>query len=197
MKEILEKEDKRIETADPSFFEQEQEKEKIFPKKYVFSESIAVYCLCPLSNGKIGIAGRDETIKIIDANLKQISTILINDKGPILTLAEFEENILISGGADCFIKIYDINKKRCICLKFHNDSFVSGGNDKIIRIFSFALEEDKNKKVIKLNAKLEGHNDEIYCLFELLDGRIASGSADLTIKIWDLNNKTCLQILVG
>ena len=215
IKEILENKDKRIETADPSCFEQEQETEKILPKKYVFSESIAVYCLCPLSNGKIGIAGRDETIKIIDINLKQINTILISDKGPILSLAEFAENIIISGGADNFIKIYDISKKRCVCLdkyggrkiqsqinciirlKLHNDSFASGGNDKIIKIFTYALDENKNKKIIKLNTKLEGHDGEIYCLLELLDGRIASGSADLTIKIWDLTNKTCLQTLVG
>ena len=166
IKEILENKDKRIETADPSCFEQEQETEKILPKKYVFSESIAVYCLCPLSNGKIGIAGRDETIKIIDINLKQINTILISDKGPILSLAEFAENIIISGGADNFIKIYDISKKRCVCLdkyggrkiqsqinciiklKFNNDSFVSGGDDKIIRIYTFGLDEDKKKKKI-------------------------------------------------
>ena len=36
MKEILEKEDKRIETADPSFFEQEQEKKKYFQKNMFF-----------------------------------------------------------------------------------------------------------------------------------------------------------------
>ena len=110
IKEILDNKNSNVPTSIPSFFEQEQETEKILPKKYVFSESIAVYCLCSLSNGKIGIAGRDETIKIIDVNLKKINTILTNEKGPILTLAEFAENIIISGGADSFIKIYDISK---------------------------------------------------------------------------------------
>ena len=34
-------------------------------------------------------------------------------------------------------------------------------------------------------------------MVELLDGRIASGSADWTIKIWDVNNKICVQTLIG
>ena len=217
IKEILDNKDTNVPTSIPSFFEQEQETEKILPKKYVFSESIAVYCLCPLSNGKIGIAGRDETIKIIDVNLKKINTILTNEKGPILTLAEFAENIIISGGADSFIKIYDISKKRCVCLdkyggnknnvkgkvnaiiklKFEKDVFISGGDDKKIRILTYNLYTEKNKKVIKLSAELEGHDGEIYCLLEMMDGRIASGSADWTVKIWDLKNKTCLQTLLG
>ena len=32
---------------------------------------------------------------------------------------------------------------------------------------------------------------------ELLDGRIVSGSSDWTIKIWNLNDKTCMQTLLG
>ena len=31
----------------------------------------------------------------------------------------------------------------------------------------------------------------------MMVGRIASGSADWTVKIWDLKNKTCLQTLLG
>ena len=84
-----------------------------------------------------------------------------------------------------------------VAIKFNNDSFVSGGDDKIIRIFTFALDEEKKKKKIKLISKLEGHDGEIYCLLELLDGRVASGSADWTVKIWDIKNKCCLQTLVG
>ena len=216
IKEILDSKDKQLTTKDPSFFDLEQDKEQIFPKKYVFSESIAVYCLCPLSNGKIGICGRDETIKIIDINLKKINTILTNEKGPILSLAEFSENIIISGGVDSFIRIYDISKKRCVCLdkyispgskrnqinciiklKFEKDMFISAGNDKNISLFTFSLDEEKKKKVIKFIDKLVGHEGEIYCLLEMLDGRIASGSGDWTVKIWDIKNKTCLQTLLG
>ena len=215
IKEILDNKDINKKNSDPSFLEI-GESEKIFPKKYVFSESIAVYFLCPLSNGKIGICGRDETIKIIDINLKKINTILMNETGAILSIAEFSENIIISGGEDSIIKIYDISKKKCVCLdkyipkkkqraqvncivklKLGKDMFITGGNDKKINIFTFIFDEGKKKKVITLSGILEGHDGEIYCLLEMSDGRVASGSADWTVKIWDLNNKTCLQTLIG
>ena len=55
----------------------------------------------------------------------------------------------------------------------------------------------QEKKRIELIGKLDGHEGEIFCLIELLDGRIASGSSDWSIKIWDVKNKICVQTLIG
>ena len=212
VKEILENNDLNKDRAlEQSFFEQISEDKKIFPKKYVFSESISVFCLCPLSNNKIAFAGRDQTIKIVDENLKHIDTILTNEKGPILSLAEFDKDIIISGGMDSFIKLYDISKKKCVCLdkyighrgqvncviklKFNNNMFCSAGKDGCIRILTYDMTQEKKR--IELIGKLDGHEGEIFCLIELLDGRIASGSSDWSIKIWDVKNKICVQTLVG
>ena len=155
-----------VKKVDGIIFEQIKEAKKIYPKKYIFSESISVYCLCPLSNGKIAFSGRDETIKIVDTNLKQINTILTNNKGPALSLAEYSENIIISGGADSYVKLYDIKNKKCVCLdiymghrgqvncviktKFNKDRnmFISAGADGIIRVLSYNYEkENKNNKI--------------------------------------------------
>ena len=212
VKEILENNDLNKDRAlEQSFFEQISENKKIFPKKYVFSESISVFCLCPLSNNKIAFAGRDQTIKIVDENLKHIDTILTNEKGPILSLAEFDKDIIISGGMDSFIKLYDISKKKCVCLdkyighrgqvncviklKFNNNMFCSAGKDGCIRILTYDMTQEKKR--IELIGKLDGHEGEIFCLIELLDGRIASGSSDWSIKIWDVKNKICVQTLIG
>jgi WD40 repeat protein len=41
------------------------------------------------------------------------------------------------------------------------------------------------------------HTNTVYCVIELSDGRIASGSNDKSIRIWDSNSRTCLKILIG
>ena len=188
----------------------EFEENKIFPKKSIFSESIIVYSLCLLSNGKIVISGRDESIKIVDKELKKVDIILKRNTGSVLTAAEFSDGILISGGADNSIKIWDLNKHHClntykghkgqvnsvIKIKYNNSLFLSGSSDQMIKILKYDINSSPKAK-IECIGNLEGHKGPVYCLLELLDGRIASGSTDWTIKIWNLKDKSCLQTLLG
>ena len=44
-----------------------------------------------------------------------------------------------------------------------------------------------NKNYFKCIKTLNGHNDKIDCVTELSIGKIANGSYDNTIKIWNLN----------
>ena len=46
-------------------------------------------------------------------------------------------------------------------------------------------------------ATLEGHEDFVCSLAVLEDGRLASGSDDCTIKIWDLAIGACVATLEG
>jgi len=74
VKEILDNKNENIlNNGDISF---EFETKRIFPKKYIFSESIVVYSLLMLSNGKIVFSGRDESIKVVDKKLKKMEIIL-------------------------------------------------------------------------------------------------------------------------
>lgn len=45
-----------------------------------------------------------------------------------------------------------------------------------------------NQNNFKCIKTFRGHNDKIVCVTELIRGKIATGSYDKTIKIWDLNN---------
>jgi WD40 repeat protein len=188
----------------------EEEEKKIYPKKYLFSESIIVYSLCILSNGNIVISGRDESIKIVDKELKKIDIILKKNTGSVLSAAEFSDGVLISGGLDGKVKLWDLNKKKCldiynghkaqinsvIKLKYDNKLFLSGSSDNTIKILSYDLNPNLKLK-IEHKGTFEGHKGPIYCLLELLDGRIASGSTDWTIKIWNIKDKTLMQTLLG
>jgi len=44
---------------------------------------------------------------------------------------------------------------------------------------------------------LKGHEGFVWCVVELGDGTLASGSWDNTIKIWDINTQQCLRTLKG
>ena len=212
-KEILDNLDEDFINTNSLYMEQNQNTKKILPKKYIFTESVEVYNLHLLSNGEIAVLGRDGTIKLVEKNLKKIKKIFMNNYGPVLSMDEFDECTLIIGGANSNIKLYDINKRKIICsyifdkdecrincitkLKKDKNAFITGGSDKIIRILKY----EKNNKYTELKIndfdKLVGHEGDIYCVIELFDGRIASGSADLNVKIWDLNNKICMQTLEG
>ena len=49
---------------------------------------------------------------------------------------------------------------------------------------------EKNQKVLDSNIYTV-HEKIIYCIIELNSGEIATGSDDLTIKIWDIDSNTC------
>jgi WD40 repeat protein len=48
-----------------------------------------------------------------------------------------------------------------------------------------------------LDAVLEGHTDEILALIMLSDGRLACGSKDRTIKLWNIHTRACEATLEG
>lgn len=184
---------------------------KIFPKKSIFSESIVVYSLCMLSNGKIVISGRDESIKIVDKDLKKVDIILKRNTGSVLTAAEFSDGILISGGADNSVKLWDLKNRKClnkykghkgqinsvIKIKYNNNEFLSASSDQTIKILFYDLNLKSSENKIECKGSLQGHKGPVYCLLQLLDGRVASGSSDWTIKIWNIKDKSCIQTLLG
>ena len=46
-------------------------------------------------------------------------------------------------------------------------------------------------------ATLTGHTDQLWCLIELKNGDLVSGSSDKTIKIWNIERRACFQTLNG
>ena len=42
---------------------------------------------------------------------------------------------------------------------------------------------------------LTGHTDSVFCLIQLRNGYLVSGSSDKTIKIWNIETRACIQTL--
>lgn len=54
-----------------------------------------------------------------------------------------------------------------------------------------------NTKTGECIKTLKGHSNTVYCLVELKNGHLASGSWDKTIKLWNIKIFQCFQILEG
>ena len=175
------------------------------------SNSIEVYSLGNFDKNKIIFGGRDETIKIMDKKLEKILTIFKGHENTVFSVIKFNEQFICSGSADKKIKVWDINKVKCIdtykghtdminCLvKLSNNDylFASGSNDKTIKILEFNYNPELKSNKIKLIKNLTGHEDGIVCLIQLKDTRLASGSYDFSVRLWDVKDYTCNQILLG
>ena len=44
---------------------------------------------------------------------------------------------------------------------------------------------------------LQGHTGYVNCVVELGDGRVVSGSADKSLRVWDVGTGQCVQVLRG
>jgi WD40 repeat protein len=97
------------------------------------------------------------------------------------------------------IKIWDVeNDFKCFksfsahndfvtCLLFTNGLLISGSRDKTIKVW---------QDYICVNV-INAHEGFVKSLLFLPGGYFASGSDDMKIKIWDLKNFVCVNVLVG
>ena len=51
--------------------------------------------------------------------------------------------------------------------------------------------------MLRNTATLTGHTGYLMALVELQNGDVISGSADTTIKVWDMKTRTCIATLTG
>jgi len=113
-------------------------------------------------------------------------------------LIEVGENLIATGGK--LIMIWNIQYEKCIhiiippliieFLENLNTKKIAGGSSvsKSIRIWN---------KAYGTNITLDGHVSKVKCIAKVNETHLASGSEDLTIKIWDFNSGICIKTLTG
>ncbi|PSB43226.1 hypothetical protein C7B80_24915 [Cyanosarcina cf. burmensis CCALA 770] len=115
--------------------------------------------------------------------------------------------ILVSGSGGGTIKIWHLDRglnqpkhdlsnahmSDVLTLAIRNQILISGGEDRTIKIWDLNTTEKQQPIHI-----LEGHGGSIWCVVVSPDGtKIASASADYTVKIWDLLTGQILETLTG
>ncbi|MEO1429138.1 MAG: NB-ARC domain-containing protein [Cyanobacteria bacterium J06633_8] len=126
--------------------------------------------------------------------------------------------ILASGSADSTIKLWDIDRGKCLLTlednsKVYSVAFdmdgkllASSSEDRTIKIWDIKdienIENDEyqkklNIKTDKYQKKLTGHSGSVWSVafHPKKKNIIASSSADGSIKLWDIDNEKCLHTL--
>ncbi|KAI0194403.1 WD40-repeat-containing domain protein [Xylaria flabelliformis] len=110
------------------------------------------------------------------------------------------EDILVSGGCDRDVRVWDMTNGACLhtlrghtstvrCLKMSDaNTAISGSRDTTLRVWDI-------RKGICRNV-LVGHQASVRCL-EIKGDIVVSGSYDATAKIWSISEGRCLHTLTG
>lgn len=141
----------------------------------------------------------DTTIKIWDIETcEEIRTLKGHTSG--VRCLQFDGTKLISGSIDRSLKVWNWRTGECIStytghsggvISLHFDSAIlaSGSVDKTIKIWNF---EDKSTFLLR------GHTDWVNAVkVDSASRTVFSASDDFTVRLWDLDTKSCIQIFDG
>ncbi|KAI9815462.1 MAG: hypothetical protein M1827_002596 [Pycnora praestabilis] len=141
----------------------------------------------------------DSTIKIWDVETgEELRTLRGHESG--IRCLQFDDTKLISGSIDRSLKVWNWRTGECIStytghsggvISLHFDSTIlaSGSMDKSIKIWNF---EDKSTFLLR------GHTDWVNAVrVDSASRTVFSASDDCTVRLWDLDSKSCLKIFEG
>ncbi|CEL04811.1 Putative Sulfur metabolite repression control protein [Aspergillus calidoustus] len=141
----------------------------------------------------------DTTIKIWDTDTgEELRTLRGHESG--IRCLQFDDTKLISGSLDRTIKVWNWRTGECIStytghrggvigLHFDASILASGSVDKTVKIWNF---EDKS------TCLLRGHTDWVNAVRVDTQSRtVFSASDDCTVRLWDLDTKTCIRTFQG
>jgi len=152
----------------------------------------AINAMIKVGNNKVVTASDDTVLRVWDSEEHTFETSgnMTHTSG-VNCLANLSTERFISGSNDKSVKIWsskdfqllgtldDLHTSHVLCFLTNEDekTFYSGGDDAAIKSVNW-----ENTKVIKT---FNGHTKAVRSIVQLSPGRIASGSNDRTIRIWD------------
>ncbi|KAE8390073.1 putative E3 ubiquitin ligase complex SCF subunit sconB [Aspergillus alliaceus] len=141
----------------------------------------------------------DATIKIWDTETgEELQTLRGHESG--IRCLQFDDTKLISGSMDRSLKVWNWRTGECIStytghrggvigLHFDATILASASVDKTVKIWNF---EDKSTFLLR------GHTDWVNAVrVDTTSRTVFSASDDCTVRLWDLDTKTCIRTFHG
>ncbi len=155
-----------------------------------------ISCLTLLENRRLASGSND--VRVWDLAKGQEIWCFNGHTAPVTCLAA-SSNIL-AGSADQTVRVWNVDLgKECCCVRHEGEGAISflvfvaerliasaKKTDRIIRVWDVATGE--------MRYSLQDHKKGIECLSVFPNGKLVSGSRDLTVRIWNLTNNTSKEI---
>ena len=150
-----------------------------------------------LSN--VNFANSDLSKCVFNDSIGSISSLAFSPKDSnILATGDFHNNVCIwkvNQGRKEQILLEENNNKsshdglvRTLTFSPSGDALISGGEDKLIKIWNMKTKDDSNAKVF------QGHTKPVWSVaFHPSGSYIASGSDDKTLKLWNVLTRQCID----
>ncbi|PMB51174.1 hypothetical protein CEN39_16580 [Fischerella thermalis CCMEE 5201] len=161
-----------------------------------------VFAISFIGDGKIlASSSIERTVRLWDVSTQQCVRILQGHTNAVYVNAVNPQGTLLATGGDDFsLKLWDTASGECVrtfqgrqnwfsSVVFSPEGIIaSGGEDRIVRLWTLEGE----------CRCLRGHTDFIFAVSFSRDGcTLASGSADQTIRLWDVVTGECTKVLHG
>ncbi|KAJ1901482.1 hypothetical protein LPJ66_000764 [Kickxella alabastrina] len=166
------------------------------------AHSEGVYCLQFDRYNRLFTGSKDHSVKLwhlseVGGQLTQLAT-LRGHTGSVLTL-QAESNMLITGSSDASVCVWDTktllirqrlaHPSAVLSLRFNNRWLATACKDSMLRVW-----QRDNCGFINL-IELRGHAIAVNAI-HLHNDKLVSASGDRTIRVWDLNTRSCVLTLV-
>lgn len=156
-----------------------------------------VTCL-QFDDNMLATGSYDATIKIWNIEKGEVVQTLQGHTMGIRAL-QFDDRMLVSGSLDGTVKIWNWRTGACINTLNHQggvitvhmegDFLASGSMDRSIKIFNFKTQQ---------SFSLRGHTDWVNQVrLDVTSRTLLSASDDCTIRMWDLDSRTCIRTYEG
>jgi hypothetical protein len=160
-----------------------------------------IFDLCSLGNDLIASGSSDETVRVWNVDSGD-SKILLGHTDWVLSVCPLLPlgcGLLASASNDRTVRIWNVDSGECIKKLAHDEWAVqvcSFGEHRIACASGHAVYLCNTDSVEFLGA-VEVHEDLVESLCVFGEGRIASGSRDTTIRVWDVETGECLRTMYG